>query len=169
MTDCGAAASAPGGYGPRCRRGVRERGGWLDEGMAELSGLTFLVTGANTGIGLATAQDLAARGGRVVVTCRSAEKGTASVTAIKAATGSEAVSFLPLDLADLDSVRACAAAFLALDEPLHGLINNAGLAGRQGVTAQGFELAFGVNHLGHFLLTELLWERIVASAPARIV
>jgi NAD(P)-dependent dehydrogenase (short-subunit alcohol dehydrogenase family) len=88
---------------------------------------------------------------------------------MRAAAGNPAVSFLPLDLADLDSVRSCAAAFLALDEPLPVLINNAGVAGRQGVTAQGFELAFGVNHLGHFLLTSLLRERLVASAPARVV
>jgi NAD(P)-dependent dehydrogenase (short-subunit alcohol dehydrogenase family) len=137
--------------------------------MSELSGRTFLVTGANTGIGLATARDLAARGGRVVVACRSAEKGEAAVAALAAATGNDAVSFLPLDLADLDSVRECAAAFRALGEPLHVLINNAGLAGRQGVTKQGFELLFGVNHLGHFLLTIELLDCLQASAPSRVV
>ena len=137
--------------------------------MGELSGRTFLVTGANTGIGLATARDLAARGGRVVVACRSAEKGAAAVAALTAATGNDAVSFVPLDLADLDSVRACAAAFRVLGEPLHVLINNAGLAGRQGVTKQGFELLFGVNHLGHFLLTTELLGCLQASAPSRVV
>jgi retinol dehydrogenase 12 len=137
--------------------------------MSELSGRTFLVTGGNTGIGLAAARNLAARGGRVYIACRSAVKGEAAVAAIKAGTGSDSVALLPLDLADLDSVRACAASFLALNEPLHVLINNAGVAGRQGLTRQGFELAFGVNHLGHFLLTELLLDRLTADAPSRVV
>jgi retinol dehydrogenase 12 len=132
--------------------------------MGELTGRTFLVTGANTGIGLETARNLAGRGGRVYIACRSAAKGEAAVAAI----GGDS-AFLPLDLADLDSVRACAASFLALDEPLHVLINNAGLAGQQGVTKQGFELLFGVNHLGHFLLTELLLDRLRSGAPSRIV
>ena len=77
---------------------------------------------------------------------------------------------LPLDLASLASVRACAAAFLALDEPLHVLVNNAGLGGQRGLTADGFELHFGVNHLGHYALTLLLLDRLTASGPdARIV
>ncbi|MBV9449485.1 MAG: SDR family oxidoreductase [Streptosporangiaceae bacterium] len=130
---------------------------------------TYLVTGANTGIGLATATALAAHGGRVYLTARSAAKGEAAVALIKAATGNDSVAFLLLDLADLDSVRACAAGFLALGEPLHVLVNNAGLAGRQGVTKQGFELAFGVNHLGHFLLTTALLDCLKASAPSRVV
>jgi NAD(P)-dependent dehydrogenase (short-subunit alcohol dehydrogenase family) len=137
--------------------------------MDSLSGRTFLVTGANTGIGLSTASELAARGGRVYVACRSAAKGEAAVATIKASTGNDSAFFLPLDLADLDSVRSCAANFLALGEPLHVLINNAGMAGRQGVTKQGFEQAFGINHLGHFALTTALLDCLVASAPARVV
>jgi retinol dehydrogenase 12 len=137
--------------------------------MAELGGRTFLVTGGNTGIGLATATELAARGGRVHLACRSAEKGTAAVARIAAETGNDAVGFLLLDLADLASVRSCAAAFLALGEPLHVLINNAGVGGRRGLTRDGFELAFGVNHLGHFALTAALLECLTASAPARVV
>jgi NAD(P)-dependent dehydrogenase (short-subunit alcohol dehydrogenase family) len=91
------------------------------------------------------------------------------VARITGLTGNDAVFPLSLDLADLDSVRACAASFLALGEPLHVLINNAGVAGRQGVTRQGFELAFGVNHLGHFALTMALLDVLKASAPARVV
>jgi retinol dehydrogenase-12 len=137
--------------------------------VGELSGRTFLVTGGNTGIGRATVTELARRGGRVWVASRSAAKGEAAVAGVKAATGNESVFFLPLDLADLDSVRACAAAFLAAGEPLHVLVNNAGVAGRRGLTRQGFELTFGVNHLGHFALTSALLGCLAASAPSRVV
>jgi retinol dehydrogenase-12 len=138
--------------------------------VTELSGRTFLVTGGNTGIGRATASALARDGARVYIASRSRERGEAAVTAIRAATGSDSVSLLSLDLASLASVRECAAAFLALDEPLHVLVNNAGVGGQRGVTEDGFEMHFGVNHLGHFALTQLLFERLKASGPgARIV
>jgi retinol dehydrogenase-12 len=137
--------------------------------MGELAGRTFLVTGGNTGIGRATAAGLAGRGGRVWIAARSPAKGEAAVAEIKASTGNGSVFFLPLDLADLDSVRACSAAFLALGEPLHVLVNNAGVAGRRGLTKQGFELTFGVNHLGHFALTNALLDCLTGSAPARVV
>ena len=136
--------------------------------MAELSGRTFLVTGASTGIGLATARALAARGGRVHVAARSPEKGQAAVAAIREASGNDQVVFLELDLASLASVRAAARTFLARGEPLHVLINNAGLAGRRGLTSDGFELIFGVNHLGHFALTTALLD-CLTSSQARIV
>jgi retinol dehydrogenase 12 len=136
--------------------------------MAEPTARTFLVTGGNTGIGLATARALAARGGRVHVACRSPEKGAAAVAAIRAATGSDQVAFLQLDLADLQSVREAARTFLALGEPLHVLINNAGVAGQRGLTSDGFELLFGVNHLGHFAFTTALLE-CLTSSQARIV
>jgi retinol dehydrogenase 12 len=135
----------------------------------ELAGRTFLVTGGNTGIGRATAIGLAGRGAKVYLACRSAGKGRQAAAEIAAAAGNEAVGFLPLDLADLASVRRCAREFLALDEPLHVLINNAGVAGRRGLTTDGFELAFGVNHVGHFALTAALLDRLAASAPARVV
>ena len=137
--------------------------------MSEPEGRTFLVTGGNTGIGRATAAGLAGRGGRVWIAARSRAKGEAAVAAIKAETGSDSVWFLPLDLADLDSVQSGAAGFLALGEPLHVLVNNAGVAGRRGLTKQGFELTFGVNHLGHFALTSALLGCLTSSAPARVV
>jgi retinol dehydrogenase-12 len=126
---------------------------------------TFLVTGGNTGIGRATATALARAGGRVYLACRDPGRGQAAVAAVKAATGSDAVGLLPLDLASLASVRACAEAFLVRDEPLHVLINNAGVAGARGLTADGFEAHFGINHLGHFALTLLLLDRLKASGP----
>jgi len=132
-------------------------------------GRTVVVTGGNTGIGKATALALAGQGWRVYVASRSAAKGEAAVSSIRAAAGSDSVFFLPLDLADLSSVRACADAFLERGEPLHVLVNNAGVAGTRGVTRQGFELTFGVNHLGHFLLTSALLDRLAESAPARVV
>ena len=139
----------------------------------DLTGRVFLVTGGNTGIGRATALDLARRGATVRVACRSEEKGRAAVAAIAAETGNDAVEFTALDLADLGSVRACADRLLARDEPLHVLVNNAGVAGQRGLTRDGFELAFGINHLGHFLLTTALLDRLEASAsdgvPARVV
>jgi retinol dehydrogenase-12 len=130
---------------------------------------TILITGANTGIGKATASALAARGDRLYLACRSEARTAPVIEEIAGATGNDDLHFLSLDLGTLASVRECAAAFLAEDVPLHVLINNAGVAGQQGLTADGFELAFGTNHVGHFLLTNLLLDRLKASAPSRIV
>jgi NAD(P)-dependent dehydrogenase (short-subunit alcohol dehydrogenase family) len=137
--------------------------------MADLDGRTFLITGANTGIGRATTEALAARGATVYMACRSEAKARPVRDEIAAATGNDHLHLLSLDLADLASVRACADGFLQTGAPLHVLINNAGLAGKRGMTASGFELAFGTNHVGPFLLTNLLLDRLRASAPARIV
>src|SRR5207302_9329777 len=138
--------------------------------MADLQGKTFLVTGANTGIGRATAHELARRGGKVLLACRSEAKTTPVMADIVADTGNSAVEFLALDLADLESVRTAAAEFLDRNEPLHVLINNAGVPGqRGGVTKQGFELAFGTNHLGHFLFTMLLLNRMRSTSGGRVV
>ena len=135
----------------------------------DMSGRTCLVTGANTGIGRVTATELARLGAKVILACRSEDKTTPVIEAIKRDTKNDDVGFLRLDLADLASVRDSATEFLARDEPLHVLVNNAGLAGQRGLTKDGFELAFGVNHLGHFLFTTLLLDKLRESAPARIV
>jgi NAD(P)-dependent dehydrogenase (short-subunit alcohol dehydrogenase family) len=137
--------------------------------MGELAGKVYIVTGANTGIGKVTALELARRGARVILASRSADKTQAVIDEIRKATGNADVELLSLDLADLASVRAAAKAFLDRGLPLHGLINNAGLAGLRGRTADGFEMTFGTNHLGHFLFTALLLDKLKASAPARIV
>lgn len=137
--------------------------------MGDLDGRTFLVTGANTGIGLATARGLASRGAEVFLACRSEAKARPVIDELAAQTSNRSLHFLALDLGDLDSVRACADQMLATGRPLHGLINNAGLAGQRGATASGFELAFGTNHVGPFLLTSLLLDKLRQSALARIV
>lgn len=130
---------------------------------------TYLVTGANTGIGLETVRGLVAGGGRVFLAGRSESRMREAMAAVAGDRGDPELAYLPLDLGDLGSVRSCAEAFLASGEPLHGLINNAGLAGRRGTTASGFELMFGTNYVGPFLLTALLLDRLRESAPARVV
>lgn len=139
------------------------------EPIESLRGRVALVTGANTGIGRVTALELARRGARVVIACRTPERAAEAAQAIGREVPGATIDVLRLDLGDFDSVRDAARAFLALDAPLHLLVNNAGLAGLRGSTRSGFEMAFGVNHMGHFLFTSLLRERLVASAPARIV
>jgi len=133
----------------------------------ELRDKLAIVTGANTGIGRVTAEELARRGARVLLACRSEEKTSPVVEAIRAA-GGEA-EFLHLDLADLASVRSAAEAVLARNEAVPLLVDNAGLAGQRGATRQGFELHFGTNHLGHYLFTRLLLPAIERAAEARIV
>lgn len=135
--------------------------------MGDLTGRTIAITGANTGIGRDTAAALAARGARLLLLNRSEDRSRVVLDDIAATEGD--ATFIPCDLSDLDSVRASADVVLGLDEPVHVLIANAGVAGQRGQTAQGFELAFGINHLGHFLLTALLLDRLRESGPARVV
>jgi retinol dehydrogenase 12 len=134
----------------------------------DMHGKTVLITGANTGIGRVTALELARQGARLYVACRSEERARPVMDELREA-GADTTELLPLDLGDLASVRACADAFLEREQALHVLINNAGLAGHRGTTRDGFEVAFGVNHLGHFLLTERLLDALRAGAPSRIV
>lgn len=134
-----------------------------------LAGKVALVTGANTGIGRVTARRLAEEGAHVILACRSRDKSEAALAEVQAAAGPGKADFLALDLSSLAAVRSAAAEWLARDLPLHVLVNNAGLAGQRGVTKDGFELHFGVNHLGPMLFTNLLLERLQQSGPARVV
>lgn len=130
---------------------------------------TVVITGGNSGIGLVAARELARLGARIVLACRDSDKTRAAVAEISAAGAVPAIN-LPVDLASLDSVRALAQSVLAACPRIDVLINNAGLfPSTQQKTVDGFEMQFGVNHLSHFLLTALLRERLVASAPARVI
>lgn len=141
----------------------------MGDAAKDLTGTTFLVTGANTGIGRATAHGLAQRGGRVILACRSEDKTRPVIEQIAADTSNEELEFLHLDLTDLASVRAAADELVGRGERVDVLVDNAGVAGQRGVTAQGFELAFGVNHLGHFLFTQALLDGLADGSPSRVV
>ncbi len=139
--------------------------------MPDMQGKTVVVTGGNSGIGFETAAALAGMGARVVVTARNADKGRAAVAAIGQRLGGDAqVQLVVFDLADLSSVRRGAAEILEQAPRLDVLVNNAGLVlSERSETVDGLEATFAVNHLGPFLLTNLLLDRIRASSPARIV
>ena len=131
---------------------------------------TVLITGGNAGLGLETAVALAALGDSVTITARDPARGEAARAEIVERSGSETVEVMALDLASTASIRSFAAAFLDTHPRLHVLVNNAGLIlSERTETEDGFETTFGVNHLGHVLLTDLLLDRLKASAPARIV
>lgn len=131
----------------------------------DLVGRTFLVTGANTGIGRVTALELARRGGTMTLAGRSEERTRPVLDEIAAAGGS--ASFLELDLGDLASVARAAKTFLDRGAPLDVLVNNAGIAGPRGLTKDGYEITFGTNHLGPFLFTVLLLPHLRAGAAER--
>lgn len=136
----------------------------------KLNGKTVLITGANCGLGKATAYDLADRGARVILACRDRERAEAAAEDIKRGTGNEDVSVVILDLSDLDSVKAAADAVLEKYDRLDILINNAGIGlNDEKVTKQGFDMIFGTNHLGHYLFTQLLLDLLKKSAPSRII
>lgn len=131
-----------------------------------------MITGGNSGIGFATASKLAAQGFHVILASRNQQTSARAMARIHAGNPNASVESLPLDLASFAAVRQCAAAFQAQGYPLHVLINNAGgsIAGKQAsFTTDGFELTLGTNHLGHFLLTNLLLDNLKRSAPARVI
>lgn len=135
-----------------------------------LAGKTFIITGANTGIGKVSATELARQGARVFLACRSEEKTRPVIAEIKAQTKNDQVEYVALDLGDQASVRAAAEKLLAAAPQIHGLINNAGLVAKRGSkTKEGYEMTFGTNHLGHYLFTRLLLDRLRATPGARII
>ena len=133
----------------------------------DISGKHVLITGASAGIGKATARDLAERGAVLTLAGRSEHKTRQVIEEIAAGGGT--ARFLQIDLASPSSVREAAEEFLSLRQPLNVLINNAGVGGTKGITPEGFELAFGTNHLGHHLLTRWLEPLLIESSPARLI
>jgi len=135
-----------------------------------MQGKVVVITGSNTGIGVATAEALATMGATTVMACRNLQKAEAAATAVRAASGSDDVHVVSLDLADLLSVETCASEVLSRWDHLDVLVNNAGgiWSDRQ-VTAQGFEQTLGVNHIGPFFLTALLLDRLKGADAGRIV
>ncbi|XP_055603262.1 retinol dehydrogenase 12-like [Uranotaenia lowii] len=133
-------------------------------------GKVILITGANTGIGKETAKELLKRGGKVYLACRSLEKANQAREDLIQETGSKDIFVRKLDLSSMESIRSFAKSFLQEEPRLDILINNAGvMACPKELTKDGFEQQIGVNHLGHFLLTNLLMDRLKSSAPSRIV
>ncbi|XP_035686781.1 retinol dehydrogenase 13-like [Branchiostoma floridae] len=144
--------------------------GGVCESEGRMDGKTVIITGANTGIGKATARDMAERGARVILACRSLEKAEEAAKEIRSQTGNKNVVVHKLDLASLTSVRQFVKVINDAKPRLDVLINNAGvMACPRWETEDGFEMQFGVNHLGHFLLTNLLLDLLKKSAPSRVV
>ena len=136
----------------------------------DLRGRVALVTGGSSGLGQETARALAEKGAQVTLTARNVPKGEAVAAEIRSATGNLQVAVEELELGSLASIRAFARRFLARHDRLHILVNNAGvMACPFGKTADGFEMQFGTNHVGHFLMTCLLMPALRAGAPSRVV
>ncbi len=143
---------------------------WTADDIPDQAGRLAVVTGANSGLGLITARELARAGATVVLACRDTGRGEHALSQIRAAAPGADVSVGALDLADLGSVRAFAERFAAEHDRLDLLINNAGvMAPPRRLTADGFESQLGTNHLGHFALTGLLLGRLLAAPQPRVV
>ena len=143
---------------------------WTPEDIPDQTGRTVLITGGNSGIGVQTAQILSTKGARVIVAGRSSEKLDKAVATIRGATPHAHVESLVVDLSDLASVRT-AAQQIAGTHTVDLLINNAGIMNlpTRAVTADGLEMTFGTNHLGHFAFDALVWPAILRSPAARVV
>jgi NAD(P)-dependent dehydrogenase (short-subunit alcohol dehydrogenase family) len=143
---------------------------WKFDDIPDQTDRLAIVTGANTGIGFETALALARKGANVILACRNAEKGQAAARRIQEARPSGSISFMQLDLADLSNIKAFTARFTEQYDHLDLLILNAGvMVPPESKTAQGFELQFGVNHLGHFALTGELLPLLQQTARSRVV
>jgi NAD(P)-dependent dehydrogenase (short-subunit alcohol dehydrogenase family) len=149
---------------------MTDRHRWIEENIPDLTGKLAIVTGANSGLGLETARVLAGKGAHVVLAVRSRAKGDAASEEIRAGAPGASPDVMPLDLAGLESVHRFAEAFLADYDRLDMLVNNAGvMAIPHRKTADGFEMQFGANYLGHFVLTRLLMSSILTTPGARVV
>jgi NAD(P)-dependent dehydrogenase (short-subunit alcohol dehydrogenase family) len=143
---------------------------WTTADIPDQTGRTAVITGANTGLGYETAAALAAKGAHVVLAVRNIEKGKAAADLIARAHPGASVAIQELDLTSLDSVRAAADQLRSNYDSIDLLINNAGvMMTPKSATKDGFELQFGTNHLGHFALTNLLLDRVLAAPGSRVV
>lgn len=143
---------------------------WTENNIPDLQGKTAVITGANSGLGYETARALASKGATVILACRNLDKGQQAVAAIQQHAPHATLELMPLNLADLGDVRRFAHAYTQKFDQLHLLINNAGvMATPYRETADGFEMQFGTNHLGHFALTGHLLPLLLATPNARIV
>jgi NAD(P)-dependent dehydrogenase (short-subunit alcohol dehydrogenase family) len=143
---------------------------WTAEDMPDLSGKTIIVTGGNSGLGFEAARKLVGRRAHVVLACRDPRKAAEAIDAIRSEHPDASIESMHLDLSDLRTVRRFADTFREHHDRLHVLCNNAGvMAIPRRTTADGFELQFGTNHLGHFALTGLLLEPLLAALGARVV
>jgi NAD(P)-dependent dehydrogenase (short-subunit alcohol dehydrogenase family) len=143
---------------------------WTANDIPDQAGRLAVITGANTGLGLETAKALATRGASVVLAVRNLDRGKDAAAKITAESPGADVTIQPLDLSSLDSVRDAADELRASHDRIDLLINNAGVMYTpRSTTADGFELQFGTNHLGHFALTGLLLDRLLAVAGSRVV
>jgi NAD(P)-dependent dehydrogenase (short-subunit alcohol dehydrogenase family) len=143
---------------------------WTVDDIPVQTGRTILVTGASSGLGLRSAEALAARGARVLMGCRNQVKAAVALETVKKAAADAPPEVVPLDLADLDDVRACAGRLTSELDQLDVLMNNAGvMAIPHQRTRQGFETQFGTNHLGHFALTGLLLPLLRRAHASRVV
>ncbi|XP_022101356.1 retinol dehydrogenase 13-like [Acanthaster planci] len=145
-------------------------GGAVCKSQNRIEGKTVIITGANSGIGKETAKDLARRGGRIILACRNEVKAEKAQREIVGETGNQDVVVRKLDLASLKSIKEFAQKIISEEPHVDILINNAGIMRCPfWKTEDGFEMQFGVNHLGHFYLTNLLLDKMKSSAPSRII
>ncbi len=143
---------------------------WTVDNIPDLTGKVVIVTGANSGIGFETAKEFARKGAQTILACRSMDKAQVALDQIRAEIPNAPTEIMQLDLASLDSIHQFTAAFLAKYDRLDLLVNNAGIMMvPYGKTEDGFERQFGTNHLGHFALTGLLLDTILATPGARVV
>ncbi len=143
---------------------------WTTSDIPDQTGRTAVITGANTGLGYETAKALAAKGAHVVLAVRNTDKGNEAAARIGDASPGASVGVQKLDLTSLDSIRHAAEELRSRHDTIDLLINNAGVMFTpKSTTADGFELQFGTNHLGHFAFTGLLLDRVLAAAGSRVV